>query len=259
MNETRLPHPWAGGVAPPPLPRPVRLRVATVSPVVTYVLLGLTVFVFLGQLGTQLLLGRDYALLLGAKVNSAIAQGQWWRLVTPIFLHAGLLHIGFNMYALYVIGPEVEGPLGHARFLFLYMHAGVAGVLLSLVMSAKPSVGASGAIFGLVAAQAVYLYRHRDAFGELGRRRFMNIVMVMLINLAIGASAAQIDNWGHLGGLLGGAGVAWALGPRLTVVTDPVTGGLRVADKTTPVQRWIAAILLGTGLLAVAAFAVWTQ
>lgn len=258
MNETRTPDPWAPHGEPLPRPRTIRVPVAAVRPVVTYVLLGLTVLVFLGQLASEAALGRDLVGALGAKVNSLIAQGQLWRLITPVFVHAGLLHIAFNMYALYAIGPQVEGPFGHARFFFLYLYSGVAGVLLSLLMSTKPSVGASGAIFGLIGALAVYLYRHRKEFGDIGRQRLMNVATIMVINLVIGLSPG-IDNWGHVGGLMGGAAVAWVMGPRLSVEVSPVTGQPRVVDRTGALRSEISGVALAGALMGVAVFAIWLQ
>lgn len=195
---------------PPPQPRRVRLPLH--KPVVTYVLLGLISLVFVGQLGSQQLLGQDLFLLYGAKINALIALGQYWRLVTPIFLHGSLLHFFFNMYALYNLGREAEAFMGPARFTLLFFYAGVAGTVLSLLLTPNPSVGASGAIFGLIGAQGVFFYRHRQLFGENARRGLQQIVFIALINLAIGLQG-NIDNWGHLGGLIGGVALAFVLGP----------------------------------------------
>ena len=86
--------------------------------------------------------------MLGAKVNELILAGQVWRLITPILLHASILHIGFNMYALFVIGPQLERFYGHGRFLLLYLIAGFTGNVLSFVLSPNPSLGASTSVLG---------------------------------------------------------------------------------------------------------------
>lgn len=212
----------------------------------TFGLIGLTSLVFLLQLGSQSLLGYDLVLALGAKVNSLIAQGQIWRLVTPVFIHAGLTHFFINMYSLYAIGPAVERFFGRLRILGLYLLSGVAGVLLSLAFSPNASVGASGAIFGLLGALGALLYRNRMVFGEMGRRQLQQIVLVALFNLALGLSPG-IDNWGHLGGLLYGAGLAWFAGPLLQVV-QPEAERARLVDRR-PWDEARSALLLGAALL----------
>jgi rhomboid protease GluP len=224
------------------------------------VLLGLISVVFLGQLASEQLLGGDLLAALGAKVNSAIVAGEYWRLVTPIFLHGSLLHFFFNMYALYYLGREVEAFMGTVRFVLLFFYAGVAGTVFSLLFTPNPSLGASGAIFGLIGAQAVFLYRNRQLFGERGRRGLQQIILIALINLAIGLRG-NIDNWAHLGGLLGGLALGWALGPawrlapalldspRAVIVNEPdstSTRGLAVAGL------WVALAALTAAAIALA-------
>lgn len=155
---------------------------------------------------------------LGAKVNDLIAQGQYWRLLTATFLHANLIHIFFNGYALYVLGPETERIYGTGRFLALYFVAGLAGSLASYLISPAISVGASGAIFGLIGGLGMFYYLNREALGAFGKAQVQNMVAIAMINLFIGfAAQGVIDNWGHLGGLLGGALAGVALAPRLQV------------------------------------------
>ncbi len=160
------------------------------------------------------------------KSNQAIAAGQWWRLFTPMLLHGGIFHIGFNMYALYVLGPELERFYGGWRFFLLYLVAGFAGNVVSFVLSPYNSLGASTAIFGLLGAEGVFLYQHKKLFGQRAQRALMNIIFIAVINLAIGLSPG-IDNWGHLGGLVGGTLFAWFGGPKLEVAGHPPNMTLR--------------------------------
>jgi Uncharacterized membrane protein (homolog of Drosophila rhomboid) len=106
----------------------------------------LTGFFFILQNLSIYILGDDYLVLLGDKSNSLIIQGQIWRLVTPLLLHGSLIHIGFNLYALLIIGPGLERYFGRLRFLLLYLLGGIAGNLASFYFSAAPSIGASTAI-----------------------------------------------------------------------------------------------------------------
>lgn len=204
--------------APPPVahrqPRPrssLRGRIRAYP--VTYGILFLTALVFIGQLAGESLLGSDYLLALGAKTRSGLLQGEYWRVITPIFLHVGLLHFGVNMYSLHLIGPGVENPYGRFRFLLLYLLSGIIGSVFSLALAPYPSVGASGAIFGLLGALAAFLYSHRKMLGRSGTAQLRNVIYIAVLNLAIGLSPG-IDNWGHLGGLLTGASLGLLLGPR---------------------------------------------
>ncbi len=204
---------------PPSEPHYMPVRLPQNPPVVTYALLAITVAVYGLQVLTQALYHQDIPAMLGMKVNVLIMAGQWWRLFTPMFLHGGIFHIGFNMYALYVLGPSLERFYGGWRFLLLYLVAGFAGNVFSFAFSNYNSLGASTAIFGLLGAQGVFLYQHRDLFGQGAQRSLINIIFIAVVNLVIGLSPG-IDNWGHVGGLIGGTLFAWFGGPKLDVVRE---------------------------------------
>jgi rhomboid protease GluP len=199
---------------PPPAPPPPVIHENLVSPVVTYVILAVTVVIYLLQVGTNALFGYDLPAELGMKVNEYIMVGQIWRLITPMFLHGSILHIGFNMYALVIIGSGLERRFGHWRFLLLYTLGSFAGNVMSFLISPNPSLGASTAIFGLLGAEMVFFYQNRKLFGSGARRALQNVITVAAINLFIGLSPG-IDNWGHLGGLFGGLIFTWFGGPKL--------------------------------------------
>jgi len=156
---------------------------------------------------------RDPSTLIafGAKTNQLLAEGEWFRLITPIFIHGGLLHLASNSYAIWVIGPVAEKLYGSARFLLIYLLAGIGGVVGSFVgglgsSASIPGVGASGAIFGLFGLLFVFGYRYRAELPPNFRRAVTTgILPVILINLFIGYSIPSIDNSAHIGGLLTGA------------------------------------------------------
>lgn len=197
-------------------PRFVSMRIPRLTPIVTYVMLGLTIVVFLLQLITQYIFRQDLAAALGMKVNESIINGELWRLITPILLHGSILHIGFNMYALFALGPSLESYYGHGRYLALYLLSGFAGNVISFLFSGNPSLGASTAVFGLIGAEAIFLYRNRGILGGMAQRALSNVVFIIVINLMLGMSPG-IDNWGHVGGLLGGTFFAWFAGPIFRV------------------------------------------
>lgn len=164
----------------PPPPAPI-IDEKLVAPVITYVLIALTVAIYLLQVATQALMGYDIPAALGMKSNPDIIAGQIWRLVTPMFLHGSILHIGFNMYALVIIGSGLERRFGHWRFLLLYVLGSIAGNVFSFLLSPNPSLGASTAIFGLLGAEMVFFYQNREMFGKGARRALQNVVTVAAV------------------------------------------------------------------------------
>ncbi len=215
---------------------------------ITFGTIGITALVFLGQMFTRALLGTDLVLTLGAKVNELILAGELWRLVTPVLIHAGFGHFFVNMYSLYAIGPAVERTFGPVRMLAVYWLSGICGVLFSLAFSPHPSVGASGAIFGLLGSLGTFLYANRATFGALGRSQLRQIVFVAVLNLALGLSPG-IDNWGHLGGLVYGAGLSWFVGPLYTL--DRTQPEYRRLVDQRPWERVWPMVLAGAALLGV--------
>lgn len=140
---------------------------------------------------------------------TAIRNGEVYRLLTSTFMHASILHLVFNMYALSIIGKQVETFLGKSKFLLVYLFSGLTGSLLSCAITNSYSLGASGAIFGLMGSLLYFGYHYRLYLGSvlLGQ-----IFPVILINLVIGYITPSIDNAAHIGGLVGGLFLSMALG-----------------------------------------------
>ncbi|MBV6396954.1 MAG: hypothetical protein HFACDABA_02558 [Anaerolineales bacterium] len=234
----------------------ISIRLPSSSPRVTYTLLAVTIGVYLLQILSQFLLGFDLLIALGAKSGELIRDGELWRLFTPMFLHVGIVHLGFNMYFLYSFGVGLEQRFGHARFLLLYLLGGFAGNALSFLITPVPAVGSSTSVFGLVAAEGIFLYQHRRLFGAETKNAINNIVMTIVINLAIGfSSGGYIDNWGHIGGLLGGLIFTWFSGPLWEV--EGIYPLLRLVDRRGESRDMIvgaAAVLFIFGALVLVAF-----
>ena len=199
----------------------VQVRMPSVQPNVTYVLIGITVFFYILQFISPLFFGYDnrgldWLVHYGGQNNTDIRDGELWRFITPLFLHGSVTHIFFNMYALLSLGTFVERNYGHARFALIYFLSGFTGNVFSFLFIGENgySIGASTAIFGLIGAEAVFFYQNRRLFGAQARQALSNIGFIVVINLFIGL-APGIDNWGHVGGLLGGvlfatiAGTVW--------------------------------------------------
>lgn len=188
--------------------------------------------------------------LLGWKQNDLIAAGEYWRLLSATFLHASLIHIFFNSYALYSLGPEAERIYGTGRFLILYFLSGLAGSVASYLFSPAPAVGASGAIFGLIGGLGIFYYLSRGALGDFGRQQVQGMVAIAIINLLIGISVPGIDNWGHLGGLVGGALAGLALAPRVKIDQQLYPP---VLLRRSPPYGWAGALGLLAALAALVA------
>ncbi len=247
--------------APPPGPQRVAVSLPISEPRLTYVLLAIIVVIY-GYFFTLSGNGQLQFLDNWAKVNSAIRAGEYYRLVTSMFLHLSLMHILFNGYALYILGRDVEALFGTVRFAAIYFLGGLSGSLASFVFTSAPSAGASGAIFAVFGAEMVYFYQHRDLHGTAGRRHLQQLAILMVINLALGFSSGvigpfRIDNAGHIGGIIGGVVLAWFIGPHYQIAYDPTAQtSFTVVDRN-PIQRWALPVLLYTvGLLVVTGYAV---
>ena len=169
------------------------------KPTVTFVLIGINVVAFLLMLVSGI---DETATQWGMFPPSIALDNEWWRLITSAFLHGGWLHIAFNMYVLYALGPSLERVLGHSRYLVLYLMAALGGAVCSYAFSdvMTVSVGASGAIFGLMGALVVA--------GKKLRYDISQVLILLAVNFAIGFLAPGVDWKAHVGGLVIGAAVA---------------------------------------------------
>ena len=280
MSQSQPPnrrHPLEAGPqrpAPPPAgpDTPPRQRVllagAAARPLVVLALIAINVAVF--AVGFLLPNVGDWLFLNGAsRAHEVLVQGQYYRLFTAMFLHAGPIHIFFNMYALYLFGSILEPLFGHRRFAIIYLLGGLTGSALSVILGdpnpplaqtvfAGASVGASGAVFAIFGAEMVFIYRHRDLLGAHGRMQLRNLLLMLGMNLLIGVASAapgaavRIDNWAHLGGLAGGLALTWLIGPRFVVQADTLRPGLLVArDATLASRRESLALVYALGLVGV--------
>jgi membrane associated rhomboid family serine protease len=191
----------------PTLKAPTRQRAArrvsylrTDQPFVSYGLIGLNVLIYLITVAQGAGINSPGGSLFAKWVlyGPAVANGDWWRLLTAAFLHANVLHIGLNMLAVGWLGAPVERFIGHARYLALYVVSGLAGSAGALIANpTTPTVGASGAIFGILGALLIIEYQQT---GNIAGQAFTLIV----INLAFSFTVSGISVGGHIGGLIGG-------------------------------------------------------
>lgn len=178
----------------------------------TCLLIGVNIIIFLiTALLSRSIFDIDINVLvvLGAKYNPLIDQGEIWRLLTCAFLHSGLLHIACNMYSLYIIGPQIEQIYGVIKYLIIYIASCITSSLLSYLMSPSSiSVGASGGIFGLMGALLAFAIIERN---KIQKKYMSSLIQIIIINLFIGLSIKNIDNFAHIGGLAGGMTVGYVM------------------------------------------------
>lgn len=160
----------------------------------------------------------------GANAVAYTKRGEYYRLFTSIFLHAGLAHLLCNMYSLYVIGPQTESFYGKLKYAGIFIFSGISGSLLSVALSGNNavSVGASGAIFGLLGAILYFGYHYRVYLGNVLKSQ---IIPIIILNLLIGFTFSGIDNFAHIGGLIGGVFASMAVGvPDKSKTSDKANG-----------------------------------
>lgn len=202
------------------------------KPYVTYALLAINILLFIimvfvsgdGIYGFQ----TETLVKFGGNVKSLVLNGEYWRLIASAFLHDGFLHLICNMYALYILGIQLENFFGKTRFAIIYLFSTITGNLLSLVF-ADPnvvSIGASGAIFGLFGSLLYFGYYYRVYLGTVLRTQ---IVPVILINLLFGIVTPGIDNAAHIGGLIGGVFISMGIGVKFKSTKSDMINGMIVS------------------------------
>jgi rhomboid protease GluP len=271
-----LERPPAHMAPPPPSPegegprRLVAIQFPRVAPTATYVLIALNVLIFVVRALSPSL---DTQLYLWGANNPQLVlfNGEYYRLLTSMFLHAGVytgsgalvmsnaLHIILNMYILYSVGQQLEALFGHVRFLIIYLAGGLLGSVFSAALSDMNvmSVGASGAVFAILGAEFMFYYRHRTLLGPRATAQMRSLVMWAVINFFYGALTSvagtrlRIDNWGHLGGLVGGLALAWFLTPVFMPKRSLEMPQVLTVEDTNPLERrwpivlaYVAALLL---------------
>ncbi|MBU9712254.1 rhomboid family intramembrane serine protease [Evansella tamaricis] len=171
------------------------------KPYLTYSLLGIIMAMFFYVELNGSSTNTETLIKFGAKFNPLILEGEWWRFFSAMFLHIGIFHLLMNSLALFYLGGAVERIYGSVRFFFIYFLAGLVGSVASFAFNEHVSAGASGAIFGCFGALLYFGVVHRRLFF---RTMGMNVIVILLINLAFGFAVPMVDNGAHIGGLIGG-------------------------------------------------------
>jgi membrane associated rhomboid family serine protease len=227
-----------------------RARTGVFQPFVTYSIIALTAVVSLAVMFNA---APDLGRLLLLDKRDVMA-GEWWRLLTVTLVHGNLIHLAFNMYALYIAGPLVEALYGRVLFVTFYLLAAAGGSVASYLIVANPSVGASGAVFGLFGVLLTSTYVHKPALGRQARALTGQIAMLIVINLAIGFGLGggfigAIDNAAHVGGLIAGAWLGFVIVPRGAATLASFWHGLPQAEGMLGDDRVVTLVRVGAVLL----------
>ena len=188
------------------------------APRLTLAIMAALIVVFVLEVAAGSLSNESSLIAAGALVRAKVAAGEWWRLFTATLLHGGPDHLIGNLISLYILGMACEHAFGTRRLLWVYVVSGLAGSCLSMMLNPGPSVGASGAIFGLMGAIVVFLARHENKFHVRDKRVGVVLVIWATYILAQGFLTPYVDNGAHLGGLAGGAVFGLVLSPRAVYV-----------------------------------------
>ncbi|MDD6224557.1 MAG: rhomboid family intramembrane serine protease [bacterium] len=183
------------------------------KPVITSILVIINILVYV----IPMLLGEYNNVINDFCVYAPLIRlGEYYRLLTGTFLHADLIHLLFNCYALWIIGSQLESFMGKSKYLIIYLASGLIGSLTSITFSQNPSVGASGAIFGLLGSMLYFGYHYRVYLGNVLKSQ---IIPLIIFNLLIGVMTTGIDNFAHIGGLIGGILITIAIGVKYKSTT----------------------------------------
>jgi rhomboid protease GluP len=186
-------------------------------PPATLALIVALIAIFVWQLVSGALGSQAGIVDAGALVRSRVLEGEYWRMLSATMLHGSLDHLIGNCVALYILGMAGEHALGAWRVLVIYTASGLAGSLASVLSGPGPSVGASGAICGLMGAVVLILYRYRRVYHVRSKEIALVLAGWAAYTILIGTIDPQIDNWAHLGGLIGGAAIALGVRPRVAM------------------------------------------
>lgn len=194
-------------------------------PIVTYLLIAVNVIIYFASV----LVGSYNEILSKFAISAPLIRGgQYYRLLTGCFLHGNIFHLAFNCYALYVIGTQMESYLGKVKYLIIYLFSGISGALFSMIFGSSNalSIGASGAIFGLMGSMVYFGFHYRVFLGNVIKSQ---IIPLIVLNLAIGFLSNGIDNAAHVGGLVGGMLSTMALGIKYKSTTSEKVNGIIVS------------------------------
>ena len=192
------------------------------KPIVTTILIVLNILIFLIMMFVD---KQNVILSMFCTYGpSIVVNGEFYRLITAVFLHGSIFHLLFNCYSLYVIGSQIESYMGKIKYLVIYIFSALCGSLLSILLNkGSASIGASGAIFGLLGSILYFGYHYRVYLGTVIKSQIIPLIM---LNLLVGFMNSGIDNFAHIGGLIGGILITSAVGVKYKSSKSEIINGI---------------------------------
>ncbi|MBI3589909.1 MAG: rhomboid family intramembrane serine protease [Candidatus Melainabacteria bacterium] len=199
----------------------------------TKIIIYLILFMYLAELYFNAIYSDKAIILLGAKWNEGITNGQYWRFITPTFLHGNLIHLFLNLFAVHIFGTELESIYGSIRFSAVFLLTSWGAILASYTFSSGIAIGASGTVFGIIGCLVVFYFKQRKKVSG-AIMRFKSMYTLVIINLVFGFLIPKIDNFAHLGGLITGIIIGWFLCPAYYTEKNELTQIVTVNEKSKP-------------------------
>lgn len=238
-------------------------RIPKHLPVLTKLIITFTVLMYIVEIFFNALYSEKAIILLGAKWNEGITNGEYWRFITPTFLHGNLIHLILNLFALHIFASELESIYGTFRFLILLLLTSWGAILASYTFSPGIAIGASGVVFGIIGGLIVFFFRQREKVGG-AILKFKTMYTLVIINIILGLVIPRIDNAAHIGGLITGLLIGWFISPEYNVQKDEESEKLIIVKRKDTFRTFsgmflTATILFWLSKLAICAFAVANQ
>lgn len=222
-------------------------RIPKYSPFLTKSIITFIVLMYIVEIVFNALHSEKTIILLGAKWNEGITNGEYWRFITPTFLHGNLIHLILNLFALHLFANELESIYGTFRFLLLFLTTSWGAILASYAFSPGIAIGASGVVFGILGGLIIFFFRQREKVRG-AHLKFKTMYTLGAINIILGIIIPKIDNAAHIGGLMTGLLIGWFISPEYNIQKDEETDKLTIV-KTKDTIRTFSGIFLAITIL----------
>lgn len=218
-------------------------KVPKYKPIITKILIILISIMFIVELFYTAKYGEKGIIILGAKWNEGITNGEYWRFFTCALLHGGLMHLFLNLAGLYIFGRELESIFGSLRYLSICFLTSWGSALTSYAFSSGTAIGASGIVFGIIGSLIAFYFTQKGKVTGADYK-FKSMYTLIIINLALGFMMPRIDNSAHIGGITTGLLSGWFLSPKYKILKDEEAQKLKVVEEKNVMRFFIGVIFL---------------
>ena len=213
------------------------------KPILTKLLIILISAMFIVEMFFTAHYGEKAIIILGAKWNEGITNGEYWRFFTCAFLHGGLMHLFLNLAGLYIFGKELESIYGSIKFLFICLLTSWGSTLASYTFSSGIAIGASGIVFGIIGSLISFYFTQKGKVTGADYK-FKSMYTLVIINLILGFMMPRIDNSAHIGGIVTGLLSGWVLSPKYEIIKNKEMQKLIVIEEKNTSSPFIRVIFL---------------